>query len=781
MGAAAPGAQHDAGTPVSDAVLARPLAVPAGVAPWLRGWERRLRDAAAAAEAEAVTRGERVPAFEDALAELHELHPDAERGVFRLLVQRPLWQLAEGSAARETFDRYAMTVLERVDAGVGLLDALMPLRREREALIAEFGALLPTRLAEQLTRARARDEDIARLRRAPDAERMRVRLARARATLERMAAVARDGGFDGSAGRVVAGEPETLAEMFIWLTLERRIRRQLEEHSGALRQHRGRLAAELRGLALAAPTARAAARVGLRAGHTAVVLEHLVAMMSAEAASLEGGDAPLWTGALAAGMAAHHPAPDRFAWLPSLAVDTPDQDERTPAVAEEVHLLHAVPIGGGLVYLSPRGESAIRVRTRSVHLGDVVECQLAPEMVPRSPHALVDRDVAAMFDGLDPSQSRWYATATRAALRVVASHGAGWFARLDHRGVVEALDQPAWHAEGPGSAFRVLRPARVPQRGNANDRAGESHAAAFTSDRAQAAFLGFTLREVRTGLLGDERAWIRGVTGRWRGATDSISAEHALFSALHGPVTGPQASARTDSGGAVITPAVAGLSLRPLGWAATPDSQTPMPLYRIPLATLDGPTHLRNWIVEREEHLLAVIAGVARIIEAAHAAGFALGVCHTEAFAFGIGWTPHPLTPVPTVTLAHAPCATRIGEPYAPPATREMLPSHYRMLRTPVLVPVVAGAQLATPERDMQGFGAFLIDLLLDHPIVERGAIDWYDADRILRERAALATKRHELVKHLSLAVDDPLGWKRLRAVCERAARGLTSVAGLAG
>ena len=74
----------------------------------------------------------------------------------------------------------------------------------------------------------------------------------------------------------------------------------------------------------------------------------------------------------------------------------------------------------------------------------------------------------------------------------------------------------------------------------------------------------------------------------------------------------------------------------------------------------------------------------------------------------------------------------------------------------------------------------FLIDLLLDHPIVERGAIDWYDAGRIMRERAVLATKRHELVKHLILAIDDPLGWKRLLTVCGRAARGLASVTELA-
>ena len=748
------------GTPVSDAVLANPLAIPAGVAQWLRGWERRLRDAMRAVQARVIARGESVPAFDEAMAELRELHPDARGGVFRLLLQRPLWQLAEGSAARETFERYAETVLERVETAIGLLLEIEPLRAERQTLVAEFEGLFPNRLAEQLARARARDDDIGRLRRAVDAQRMRVRLGRARATLERMADVARTAGYEPSAGRVLAGEPEALAEMVVALTVERHARRQLEQHSGALRDHRGRLAAELRGLALAVPAARASARVGSRAGHTPVVLEQLIAASAgAEGTSLDGGDAPLWTGALAAAVSAHHPGQDRFAWLPALVTGLSPSEERTPAPDDEVRLLHAVPFTGGFVYLSPRAESAIRVRTRAVHLGDVVECQVSPEMVLHQPHALIDRDVTAMFDGLDAEHSRWYTTATRASARVVASYGAGWFARLERTGSVETLDQPPWHSDAPGSAFRVLRPFAVRATGSPDVPLEHPCTAAFASDQVQASFLGFTLRDVRTGLLGDERAWIRGVTSRWRGATDSIRAEHALFSALH-------RSAANKSGPA------GDLALRPLGWATVGDSQTAMPLYRIPLATLDGPVHLRNWIVEREEHLLAVIAAVARIIEAAHGAGYALGVCHSEAFAYGIGWTPHPLSPVPTATLAHAPCATRLGEPYAPPAAREMLPSHYRMLRTPVLVPQVAGAQTATPERDMQGFAAFLIDLLLDHPIAERGVIDWYDAGRVVRERAVASTKRHELVKHLILTIDDPLGWRRMLSLCGRLATG---------
>jgi hypothetical protein len=207
-------------TPVADAVLRNPLAIPAGVAPWIRGWERRLRDAMRTVNTQAVAHGMAVPAFDEALAELRELHPDARAGVFELLLQRPLWQLAEGSAARETFERYAETVLERVATAMNLLRELGPLHIERRALISEFGELFPNRLAEQLTRARARDEDIARLRRGVDAQRMRARLARARMVLERMADAVHSTGFEPSAGRVATGETEALAEMVVALTID---------------------------------------------------------------------------------------------------------------------------------------------------------------------------------------------------------------------------------------------------------------------------------------------------------------------------------------------------------------------------------------------------------------------------------------------------------------------------------------------------------------------------------------------------------------------------------
>jgi hypothetical protein len=585
---------------------------------------------------------------------------------------------------------------------------------------------------------------------------MRTRLTRARRTLERMAAVARDAGFEPTAGRAAPEETGTLGEMVVALTVERRLRRQLEQHSGALRDHRGRLAAELRGLALSAPSAKDAQRGLFRAGHGPVVLEQLIAASTgADGASLDGNDAPLWTGALAAAVAAHHPRPERFAWIPALMNADEPRIEPPSAPGDEVRLLHAVPSGDGLLYLSPMAESTIRVRTRTVRLGDVVECQVAPEMVGRHAHALVERDVAQMFDGLDAEHSRWYSTATRASARIVASYGAGWFARLEQKGSVEMLDQPPWHADAPGSAFRILRPAIVaaPKRGGAGAR--QVHSVAFASDRVHGSFLGFTLRDARTGLLGDERAWLRGVTGRWRGTDDTVRLEHDLFVALERGVS-----------------SATGTGLHPLGWATTGDDSTPMPLYRMPLATLEAPIQLRGWIAEREEHLLAVLRDVARIFVAAHAAGFALGACHTAAFAFGIGWDPDPLVPVPRALLAHAPCAVRLGDPYTPPAAREMQATHYRMLRTPVLVPQVAGAQAATVERDMQGFGAFLIDLLLEHPVVERGIVDWYDAAAVVRGSAVECSRRPELVKHLIRMIDDPVGWRKLLAVCERLAGG---------
>ena len=740
-------------TPVSDAVLANPLAIPPGVAQWLRQWELLLRAALRAAEAPRVPQPP-VPAWEEALAELRGLDPDAPESVFRLLLLRPLWQLEEGSPARDTFERYVRTVLDRIDAARALAQEIVPLREERDRLIADFAPRFPNRLAEQLERVRARDVDIARLRRASDARRMRARLARGRAALERLASLVPPDDDDSAVHARVDGETETIAEMTAALALAEQERRQLVLHPVALRAHRRHLVAQLRGLARSAPPGARAADAEPRArtgGHTAVVLEQLIHAAGAmDATPTRGRDAPVWTGAISAGLAAHHPGLDRFAWLPALlaADDASVDDDPTLAVAPD--LLHVVPVGDGLVHLSPQPSSAVRVYTRTVRLGESVECQVVPDLVPRHSAALLDADVAALFDGLDPDRSRWYSTASRARARVVARHGGGWFARLEQRGQLTVLEQPAWHRDGPGAAFRLLRPAAWHNR---------LESVVPSRDEPVASFLGFTTRECRTGLRDDERAWVRGLVSGWNGASEAIAREAELFS-------------RLESQSADRTAASLELALRPLTWVRVEKERDRYPLYAVPLATVDAPRRLRSWIVESDDHLLAVVASVARILQAAHAAGFALGVCHAEAFAYTLAWSRHPLTPRPAAVLAHAPCATRLGEPFAPPGGTGLAPAYYRMLRTPVLVPQVAAAQPATIERDMQGFGAFVLDLLLEHPIYERGTLDWYDAPAVVRARASQCSPHPTIAKYLADSIQEPPGWRRLTSMLERLAAG---------
>ena len=735
-------------TPVSDAVLLNPLAIPPGVGHWLREWEVRLRATLRDAE-----QGEQpdpaVPAWDDALAELRGLDPDAADSVFRLLLLRPLWQLEAGSAARDTFERYVRTVLDRIDAARALVRDIGPLRAERDRLVDEFAARFPNRLAEQLERVRARDVDIARLRRATDATRMRGRLMRARTALERIAALA--GTADDDPGARVAGERETIPEMRAALGRAEQERRQLVLHPIALRAHRRHLVAQLRGLARSAPAAAqpAATEAAGRRSHTAVVLEQLIHAAGAmDGASVAGRDAPVWTGAVSAGVAAHHPGLDRFAWLPALlAADDPNVDDEAPTVSAG-DLLHVVHVGGDLLHLTPRPASAIRVYTRTVRLGEPVECQVVPDLVARHSAALLDADVAALFDGLDAERSHWYSTDSRARARIVGRHGDGWFARLEQRGVLSVLDQPAWHREGPGAAFRLLRPASMRNR---------VETVSTVRDEPVASFLGFTLRECRTGLRDDERAWVRGLVSGWAGAADAIAREAALFERLHAT-----AEARSSSE----------LALQVRTWVRVDGERDRHPLFRVPLATVDSPRRIRPWIVESDAHLLAVLGSVARITQAAHAAGVALGVCHAEAFAYTVTWDPHPLTPRPAAILAHAPCATRLGEAYAPPGGTGLAPAYYRMLRTPVLVPQVAAGQQATIERDMQGFGAFVLDLLLEHPIFERGTLDWYDAPAVVRARASQCSAHPTIAKYLGDLIQDPLGWRRIADMCARLARG---------
>ena len=748
-------------TPVVDAALLNPLAVPPGVGIWLREWERRLR-AALRSVNDAVDPRHAVPAWDEAVEELRGIDPDDPNGVFRHLLHRPLWQLEEGSAARETFERYAHTVLERLEAARALVHEVEPLLAERERLVEEFGARFPNRLAEQLADVRARDADIARLRRAVDAIRMRTRFARARRALEVLAGVLSDKDCNLSSDTLVEGETETLFEMAAALAVARRLRRQLEVYSAAPRAHRARLIAELRGLALSAPdSARPSSTNARRTGHTAIVLEQLVhAVAAAGGATLEGGDAPLLTGALSAALSMHHPGLDRFAWLPALLGGAPDATDAAALSYPEVDLLHVVPLGGNLLYLSPEPESAIRVHTRSVRLGETAEYQVAPDMVERRAHGLTDADVSFMFDGVDEIRSRWYATTVRGRARIVARHRGGWFARLERKGTVTPLDQASWHADGPGAAFRLLRPAPrfTAKRGHA-DGAKDAELVAATRDAPHSTFMGFTLREVRTGLLGDERAWARGITGPWQGSGEAVEREAELFARLQARVHDAPGR-RSD------------LALRPVAWARLPEEVGTYPLYRAPLATLDSPGRLRSWVTERDEHLIAVLTAVSRIITHVHASGFALGVYHSEAFAYGLGWDPHPLTPMPTALLAHAPCATRLGEPFVAPGAASMTPAYYTMLRTPILVPQVAASQPATVERDMQGFGAFVLDLLLESPIFARGTLDWYDAPAVVRARASQCSAHPTLVKQLGDQVPEPMGWRRIREMVERLAGG---------
>lgn len=770
--AARPGA--GSATPVVDAVLLNPLAVPPGVGVWLRAWERRLRLAMRDATDQEPP-GIPVPAWGEALAEVQGIDPDAEDGAFRLLLRRPLWQLEEASVARDTFDRYATTVLERLETARALLGAIGPLLAERRALVAEFGGRFPNRLAEQLAAVRARETDIARLRRAVDAERMRTRLGRARRALEGLAAVFHSAGDGFTDDASIHGETETLAEMQAALAIARGTRRRLQMHSSALQVRRGQLLAELRGLALSMPSADPAARTAVRRiEYTGVVLERLVNAAAREGSDAPGArDAPMWTGALAGALAAQHPGLDRFAWTPALlGVGAADSAAATRPMAE-AELLHVVPLGNGLLYLSPDTESAVRVWTRTVRPGEMVECQVAPDMVDRHAGALVEADVAALFTGIDAEHSRWYATMARARARVVARSGGGWFARLEQRGSVTATAQPAWHIDGAGSAFRILRPSGTGIARGAGGKRDADVPVAVASDAPHAVFMGFTLREVRTGLRGEERAWVRGVTEAWPGSAEAVEREAELFARLHGH--GTTASAGSAHG----VPASEGiahrhrdLALRPIAWGRLPDERVAYPLYRPPIATLDAPTRLRTWIVEREHHVVAVLADVARIVRATHAAGFALGACHTEAFAHALAWHPDPLTPVPTAVLAHAPCATRLGEPFAPPGAAGLTPGYYTMLRTPVLVPQVAGAQVATVERDMQAFGAFVLDLLLEQPVFARGTLDWFDAAAVVRARASQCSAHPTVAKHLADLIPEPLGWRRIGGMAARLASG---------
>ena len=731
-------------TPIVDTVLANPLAVPGGVAEWLRRWESELRQV----QSRLTDAHKKLPwlaVVAEALAEVDLILGSKRLSAFWMLLKRPLSQLVEGTAARTAFDRIAGGMLERGEIAL----AVAPLAEAAEARLTTleraYGVALPTRFLELVRRYRIGHGDIGRLRRPAEAKLITERITRAETELQELAALV---GFAELPMERVADEHLTPLELRLAFELRTRDRNAHRQIEGTAPGERARLGQHLDQLAR---LSKKAASPSAASHPTIAMLEGTVSRLRHVSESVPHGwtDGPLWVGAITAANARRFEIPDRFAWAPVGIQPATVQIEGAtgdPSTAP----LRVMPLSGDLAYISRGVDTAIRLWSAETRLGSIVEAQVAASDIPDAQARLLSSDITMLFDGFDNRQTRWYENRRRAQLEVIARDSTGFYARIRRRGELKVLDDPAWRSETTGTGFRVLlSAANLYDAGRDHTTAQEPVEVARIGTDPVATFLGFATVEVQTGLRDNERAWLRSTTYQWQGTSVSLERETELFRRIGNDAP------RIDA-------------LRRIGTARLAGSRRACPLYRVPSAFFaPDPAAFARRLTLHHRALLATFRSVAMVLRGVHHCGYALGACHLGAFAYCVDWSQYLGVPDPSVLLAHAPCATPLECTYIPPLpATPRAASRFSMLRLPVLTPMVEGQQKASAEDDMLCFGAFMLDLLLPTPIGEDAS--WFEL-----MGGAGAGVRSGSFEHRALAlaildaVADGSGRRRMLEACD--------------
>jgi hypothetical protein len=676
------------------AAVANALTAPAGVFEWLCAWEAELA-ARAEQAAEACDAAERegvpvIPLLSAAREDAWSALDDPHAGALPRLLRRPLWQLEDGQPARAVFDRFARRLVERVDAAIAVQAHAARAYEALAALRARHEARYPAFLARALSRTQTSEADIAATRRAAEAEAIIARLTRVAAEFAGYDALLA-AAPDWATTTLLSNEPLTAAEVAVATSLACRERERL---LSARIQASGVQTALARHVSTLTAVTDDTSDVPLSTD--APLLGELLASVCRLQAHVRrrGADAPLWAAALGG---------DLGRGLPRL--------DMAPAVTEgppvAPNTLYAVPLNEGLVYLSPHLPSAVRVWTAGVQAGATVQGQVVAGRVAGEDLALVERDLAPLFDGVDAAGSYWYRTAERVRLNVVGRRGDAWYARVAERGSVKRLDTPAWADEGGAvGAFCLPRPVSAAASG-AHPARREPVAVASAGVPPLPTFFGFGTEEVHTPLAGDGRAWMRVGAPTRAGVGAVMAREWSLFAALRDTARG-------------VAPA-----LEPLALGRAAGAARSSPLYRVPLAMMSwlpaGGTTRRD--VSLDERL-AALAAIARVVRAVHDAGWALGVVDPAAFAWSLRWRADGSRLEPAAVLAYAPVATRLGEPFtidAVPRVGGWIGPRYRRLNTPSLTRHVTGGQPATTVADTTALLFCALEVLADSDIAPSG------------------------------------------------------------
>lgn len=663
-----------------DRVLADPLGVPRGLDAALRRMERGAREQRDLL-APMAARPDAAEPVRAAAQELERFLENGDRSPLLRALRRPLRQIAPGTPGWHNLQRAWDGLRSRAEAAAALQAALDGVRADVARVRDRFADELPRATGEVLRRERLEEHDLARIRRAEDARPLRARLRRAEHELERLWERVDDAADArlrrGTSWAEAAAPGEVLALLELRLGERERL---LHERS---RAHTLRLIAARQIQALG----RAGADARPRRDAPHAVAERLGNLLLRDPAAPSGGeDLALWGELLGATCGALH-QPERAGWAARL--DAP----AVPPEREFGSTHFVVPIDDTYALVTRDLQSCVRVAGRAVELDRRVECAVFLEPGDVETLPLARMDVEPLFEGL-ADEPAWYATGKRARLQVIARHERGWIARVERRGTLVRSGVAAWRPERAGEdRLRVLGTLSAP-----------ASAEALVVGPAGAeprGFCGLISLPVATPLAECPMGWLR-LVGQSAWSVDAVEAEEACFRAVARRI--PQ-----------TVPVWAGRGRLEGRGAGGPLYVPPLGLRAAELPPLDA------WL--RSDAARQLLGAAARLWQRITRAGYALGVYHTDAFVFTLGWADAGKEPAAHAVVTDAPFAAPFGQYHRRPPPEEALFPFYSGLGCRVLPPAASTGDVALPASEVQAFALFALDALAHVPLPLSGIV----------------------------------------------------------
>jgi hypothetical protein len=631
--------------------------------------------------------GRRLPAIEEAGAEIGRIIDPGVRGALNRVLSRPPWQLQEASAARVSLERRVQSAVEVTRSAVDLHNEMAELGRSMERLVSRYRERFPALLDKGLREFRLTREFLRSIRRSNQAKAALRRLSRLERRLSnRERALERIGmNIDGwlMAADETASSWELASACALTLVERERVQRRV---LGITIGHQA-YAAHLDGI-LVRRTGSSKERV---ANH-GLVLEDLLlrAARLSGATRFHAADAPLWMAALsvaADATASYRARPS----LQGAGSELPAEQVKPSAQSR-----YMIPVADGVILISHRWRSPVRVWTATPRLSSIVEGQIVADNDALHITADVRRDIEPLF-GPTGKSSGWYCGHRRVRVRLIAEFPDGWVGRIEREGELRRSALVPWVDSNDASQIRVLV---APPKGGNGALPNTLPLAAKDGIVVGEGFGGYTTHEVAAAIPGARLVWRRDPNRRGRAGERGLSAEWILFREL-----GKRSRSRVRC-------------LRPLAWSAAPGSSIGHPLYEIPLALSpnDGPM-LDSLLALEIQWRLQTVAAIARCLHEIHSVGHVLGTVHPNQFVYAVIPNGPQNLLVPRPILAYAPGTRRIGDGHVAETRLQHDGVVFGRIKVPLLNPMVAAGRRAAIDHDIYSFGVCALELLASEPV----------------------------------------------------------------